>query len=120
MFAWAMGCDGTRTGLETVSRSKGRLKWETVTTAPCKEVILKDDMETFIAAEPRAWHDILKHYHGQPYPVFYRAFGNLRHRLGRTNDPPWYRYTVSDKPIAWEARPQASNHSDPRRMKTAG
>ena len=26
-----------------VARSKGRVKWETVTTAPCKEVILKGD-----------------------------------------------------------------------------
>ena len=26
-----------------VARSKGRMKWETVTTAPCKEVILKGD-----------------------------------------------------------------------------
>ena len=43
MFAWAMGCDKTRTGLEMVARSKGRVKWETVTTAPCKEVILKGD-----------------------------------------------------------------------------
>ena len=64
------------------------------------EEALTKDMEAFIAAEPRAWHDILKHYHGQPYPVLYRAFGNLRHKLGRTNDPPWYRYTISDKPFA--------------------
>ena len=43
IFAWAMGCDTTRTGLEMVARSKGRVKWETVTTAPCKDVILKGD-----------------------------------------------------------------------------
>jgi len=84
------------------------------------EEALTKDMEAFIGAEPRAWHDILKQYHGQPYPVLYRAFGNLRHKLGRTNDPPWYRYTLSDKPFAWEAKPQALNHSDPRHMKTAG
>ena len=38
--------DGLRqdpTGLEMVSRSKGRIKWEMVKTAPCKEVILKGD-----------------------------------------------------------------------------
>ena len=35
MFAWAMNCDKTRTGLEMVERAKGRVKWETVTTAPC-------------------------------------------------------------------------------------
>jgi 4-hydroxy-3-polyprenylbenzoate decarboxylase len=43
MFAWAMRCDTTRTGLEMVARSKGRVKWETVTTALCKDVILKGD-----------------------------------------------------------------------------
>jgi 4-hydroxy-3-polyprenylbenzoate decarboxylase len=84
------------------------------------EEALTKDMEAFIAAQPRAWHEILKQYHGQPYPVLYRAFGNLRHKLGRTNDPPWYRYTLSDRPFSWEARPQAPNHSDPRHMKTAG
>ena len=26
MFAWAMGCDKTRTGLEMVARSKGRVR----------------------------------------------------------------------------------------------
>ena len=52
--------------------------------------------------------------------MLYRAFGNLRHRLGRTNDPPWYRYTLSATPFSWEAKPQPLNHSDPRHMKTAG
>src|SRR6476620_9355005 len=41
MFAWAMGCDKRPSGLEMVARSKGRVKWATVKTAPCKEVILK-------------------------------------------------------------------------------
>ncbi len=41
IFAWAMGCDTTRIGLEMVARSKGRVKWETVTTALYKDVILK-------------------------------------------------------------------------------
>ena len=84
------------------------------------EEALTKDMEAFIRAEPRAWHDILKQYHGQPYPVLYRAFGNLRHRLGRTNDPPWYRYTLSATPFSWEAKPQPMNHSDPRHIKTSG
>jgi 2,5-furandicarboxylate decarboxylase 1 len=84
------------------------------------EEALTKDMEAFIGAKPRAWHDILKQYHGQPYPVLYRAFGNLRHRLGRTNDPPWYRYTLSATPFSWEAKPQPMNHSDPRHIKTAG
>ena len=81
---------------------------------------LTKDMEAFIRAEPRAWHEILKHFHGQPYPVLYRSFGNLRHRLGRANDPPWYRYTLSDTPFSWEAKPAPLNHSDPRHIKTGG
>ena len=82
------------------------------------EDALTKDMEAFVAAAPRSWYDILKHYHGQPYPVLYRAFGNLRHKLGRTNDPPWYRYTISDQPFAYEAKPQPPGHSDPRHVKT--
>ena len=39
--AWA--ATRRETGLEMVERSKGRMKWEMVTTAPCKEVILKGD-----------------------------------------------------------------------------
>lgn len=84
------------------------------------EEALTKDMEAFIAAEPRAWYEILKHYHGQPYPVLYRAFGNLRHKLGRANDAPWFRYTLSDTPFAFEAKPQAPDHHDPRHMKTGG
>jgi 4-hydroxy-3-polyprenylbenzoate decarboxylase len=82
------------------------------------EDALTKDMEAFIAAQPRSWYEILKNYHGQPYPVLYRAFGNLRHKLGRANDPPWYRYTISDRPFAYEAKPQPAHHSDPRHLKT--
>jgi UbiD family decarboxylase len=50
----------------------------------------------------------------------HRAFGNLRHKLGRANDPPWYRYTLSATPFLLEAKPQPVNQSDPRHVKTAG
>jgi 2,5-furandicarboxylate decarboxylase 1 len=50
------------------------------------------------------------------YPVLHRAFGNPRHKLGQTNDPPWCRYSQS--PLAYEAKPQMPNHSDPRHIKT--
>ena len=51
------------------------------------EEALTKDMEAFIARRSRApGTRSCKHYHGQPYPVLYRAFGNLRHKLGRTND----------------------------------
>ncbi|MFC4892856.1 UbiD family decarboxylase domain-containing protein [Pseudofrancisella aestuarii] len=54
------------------------------------------DMEAFIREKPRAWYDILKHYHGQPYPNIYRAFGNLRNKLNRENQSPWYPYKFMD------------------------
>jgi 4-hydroxy-3-polyprenylbenzoate decarboxylase len=85
---------------------------------PMSEEQLTQDMQAFIAEQPRAWYEILKHYHGQPYPVLYRAFGNLRHTLGRVNDAPWYRYTLSDTPFSWEAKPQPLHSSDPRHLKT--
>jgi 2,5-furandicarboxylate decarboxylase 1 len=37
--------------------------------------------------------------------VVNRAIGNLRHQLGRMNDAPWYRYTFSETPFAFEAKP---------------
>jgi 4-hydroxy-3-polyprenylbenzoate decarboxylase len=54
---------------------------------------LTNDMEAFIKAKPAAWKEILQKYQGQPYKVIYRAFSNLRHRLERANDAPWFRYT---------------------------
>jgi 2,5-furandicarboxylate decarboxylase 1 len=74
---------------------------------------LTSDMLALITAAPRSWREILSHYHGQAYPVIYRAFGNIRHKLGRVNDAPWYRYTISDKPFAYEARPSAPSNFDP-------
>lgn len=43
MYAWAMGADKTSTGLRIVETAQGRIPIEIVTTAPCKEVILKGD-----------------------------------------------------------------------------
>src|SRR5664279_3180691 len=43
MYAWALECDKTQTGLKIVDRAKGRIKPEIIDTAPCKEVILKGD-----------------------------------------------------------------------------
>jgi len=43
MYAWAMECDKTQTGLKMVEKAKGRVKWQLVETAPCKDVILKRD-----------------------------------------------------------------------------
>jgi 4-hydroxy-3-polyprenylbenzoate decarboxylase len=64
------------------------------------EAEILSDMETLIKASPRSWKEILQTYHGQPYPIIYRAFGTLRHRLGRLNDAPWYRYTFSGHDFA--------------------
>jgi 2,5-furandicarboxylate decarboxylase 1 len=79
---------------------------------------LTREMEVFISAEPRSWKEILQKYHGQPYPIIYRAFGNLRHRLGRLNDAPWYRYTFSDRDFVVESAPAKVSNFDPRHEKT--
>src|SRR3954470_1445388 len=43
MYAWAMECDKTQTGLKIVEKAKDRLKWELIGTASCKDIILKGD-----------------------------------------------------------------------------
>jgi len=64
-----------------------------------QQVVKKDvedlakDMEEFIKIAPRSWKEILENYRGQPYRSIYQAFSNLRHRLKRADDNPWYRYT---------------------------
>ena len=80
---------------------------------PLTESELTEDMLALIKAAPRSWRELLAHYHGQPYPGIYRAFGNIRHKLGRVNDAPWYRYTLSDSPFAYEATPKAASNFDP-------
>jgi 2,5-furandicarboxylate decarboxylase 1 len=81
---------------------------------PMSEIELTKDMEALIHCAPRTWKEILQNYHGQSYPIIYRAFSNLRSRLGRCNDSPWYRYTFADTDFAFEpASPKTSNF-DPR------
>ncbi|MCV7289238.1 UbiD family decarboxylase [Mycolicibacterium wolinskyi] len=78
------------------------------------EVELTSDMEALIGEAPRTWKEILQHYNGQPYPVIYRAFSNLRPRLGRCDDAPWYRYTFSDSDFAAEVPDPKLSNFDPR------
>ena len=40
-FTWAMGCDQSEVGPKWAALARGRVKPETVSTAPCKEVIVK-------------------------------------------------------------------------------
>jgi hypothetical protein len=53
-------------------------------------------------------------YNGQPYPIIYRAFSNLRPRLDGCDDAQWYRYTFSDSDFAVEAPQLALSNFDPR------
>lgn len=56
---------------------------------------ITDKMEAFITEAPRAWKEILTEFNGQDYRDIYRAFGNLRSRLGRVVEPPYYPYAFS-------------------------
>ncbi|WP_437222320.1 UbiD family decarboxylase [Planctomicrobium sp. SH661] len=75
---------------------------------------LTESMAQFIKEQPRAWKEVLQHFHGQPYRTIYRAFSNLRPKLGRCNDAPWYRYTFADGDFAYEASPRKENNFDAR------
>ena len=82
---------------------------------PMTEDELVTDMTAFIKQTPRSWRDILAKYHGQPYNIIYRAFGRLRHQLGRANNSPWFGYTFSDHDFAYESEPPAkTSNFDPR------
>ena len=48
------------------------------------------EMREIIKRAPASWLDLLKHFSGQPYPLVYRAFGQLRPTLG----PCCGRFTV--------------------------
>ena len=88
---------------------------------PMAEADLAKDMEAFIQAAPRSWKEILQRYHGQHYQPIYRAFSSLRHRLGRSPDAPWYRYTFSATDFAGEKpQPVATHHDLRHRLPTAG
>jgi 2,5-furandicarboxylate decarboxylase 1 len=82
---------------------------------PMTEDALVTDMTGFIKQEARSWRDILQKYHGQPYNIIYRAFGRLRHQLGRAGDSPWFRYTFADHDFAFEPEPPSKvSNFDPR------
>ncbi len=91
----------------------------TVMPTPSPDVVqlsvseLVDDMSAFIAAEPRTWRDILTRYNGQNYQNIYRAFGSLRHKLGRVDSAPLFPYTFSDTPFSTGA-PKPTSNFDPR------
>jgi len=85
------------------------------TVAAMTEEQIAKDMAVFIKQAPRSWRDILVKYHGQPYNLIYRAFGSLRHQLGRAGDKPWFRYTFADHDFAFEPEPAATvSNFDPR------
>jgi 4-hydroxy-3-polyprenylbenzoate decarboxylase len=81
---------------------------------PMTEPALTEDMAACIRAAPRSWKEILQKYHGQPYALIYRAFGNLRHKLGRAGDSPWYRYTFCDHDFAYEPGSPRTANFDPK------
>lgn len=71
-------------------------------------------MRAFIETKPATWRDICTEFNGQNYQVLLRAFGNLRHQLGRVNEPPLYPYTISDSPFVGEPPPRVVTHVDPK------
>lgn len=76
---------------------------------------LTADMTAFIKQAPRSWREILEKYHGQSYNLIYRAFGQLRHQLGRAGDAPWFRYTFSDEDFSFQPKPPSKvANFDPR------
>jgi hypothetical protein len=81
---------------------------------PMTEDELTADVAELTGEAPRTWKEILQHYQGQPYPIIYRAFSNLRPRLGRCDDAPWYRYTFSDTDFAVDAPQPAMSNFGPR------
>jgi len=58
---------------------------------------LTEKMSDYIRQSPRTWRDIVTYFHGQPNPLIYKAFGNIRNKLGRIADRrPDYPYTFAD------------------------
>ncbi len=54
-------------------------------------------MAAMIKEKPRTWQKIITEFAAQPYPAVYRAFGQLRPKLGRMADQRSdYPYTFSD------------------------
>jgi hypothetical protein len=68
---------------------------------PLDESALVEQMTTLLDDKPRTWYQILQHFAGQPHPDVYRAFGELRPRLGRRVDmAPAFPYTFADTDFA--------------------
>jgi hypothetical protein len=68
---------------------------------PEPEVIRQ--MEAFIREKPRTWKEVVEHFADQPYPVIYRAFGELRPKLGRMADArPFYPYTFAESDFVYD------------------
>jgi 2,5-furandicarboxylate decarboxylase 1 len=61
------------------------------------EAAIRKAMEAFIREQPRSWRDILTEFSGQDYRKVNRAFGDLRPRLGRVMEPPYYPYAFKKK-----------------------
>jgi len=60
------------------------------------EAQLTEEMSDFIREVPRTWQQVLERFAGQPYPLVYRTFGQLRPKLGRmANASPNFPYTFS-------------------------
>jgi 4-hydroxy-3-polyprenylbenzoate decarboxylase len=58
---------------------------------------LTEKMSDYIRQSPRTWRDLVTYFHGQPNPLIYKAFGNIRNKLGRMADRrPDYPYTFAD------------------------
>ena len=69
---------------------------------PLAEGEVVKQMESFIREKPRTWKEVLEHFAGQSYPGLYRAFGELRPKLGCMADqPPFYPYTFADSDFVY-------------------
>ena len=56
------------------------------------------ETEAMIREKPRNWSEIVQHFGDQNYRAVYRAFGQLRPKLGRIADQrPQYPYTFADE-----------------------
>ncbi len=67
------------------------------------------EMEKMIREKPRSWNEILTHFASQNYRSLYRAFGQLRPKLGRMADErPDYPYVFADTNFVYsDQKPQA-------------
>ncbi len=82
---------------------------------PMTEDEITQQMEALIKEQPRSWKEILQHFNGQHYRDVYRVFGNLRPRLGRVLEAPYFPYTFStDGDFVGETTPEPPTKADHR------